>query len=239
MLICPQPHQHTTSTVWYFSSKLIHVEADEPRRSGRATKGQHTKANEEPEPVKKRGKGRQSKAAKAQEEEEEEDAIIRCICGYVKEDKKDKRAMICCDKCLAWQHNICMGLSDEEDQQPDSYFCEQCKPSDHKETLAAIARGEKPWEDRQAQHEREEEEQKAQKRKGGRKSKGGRPSEAKEAREAVAAPHGATPAQQKATPVADVPQKRKLPTELHIESSTPDQVCPLPTLFAECNTNFV
>ena len=53
--------------------------------------------------------------------------------------------MICCDNCEAWQHNDCMGLPD--DYAPPQYFCEECKPEDHKELLAAVAKGEKPWEE--------------------------------------------------------------------------------------------
>ena len=207
------------------------------RRSGRATKGQHTKNSEEPDTtVKKRaGKGGRSKAAKKAEAEatpeEEEDAIIRCVCGYVEEDKNDQRAMICCDNCLAWQHNTCMGLSDDDDMLPEKYYCELCKPKDHKELLDAMARGEKPWVERNAQKEREEEEKKARKRKG-KKGKGGRPSEVKAApvAEPPAAPQLPPP-----TPVASTPvlppsqasetkseasgQKRKLQSEMLIDTS--------------------
>ena len=130
--------------------------------------------------------------------------------------------MICCDKCSAWQHNICMGLSDDDDLLPDSYFCEQCKPQDHKETLAAIARGEKPWEEREARHERDEEETKSKKRKGGKKGKGGRASEVKETQETEASPSPA--AAKPAQLVPDSTQKRKLPSEIHIETSNQEQV---------------
>ena len=198
-----------------FIMSLTHIRTDEVRRSGRATKGQHTKANEEPEPVKKRGRGRQSKAAK---EEEEGADIIRCICGYIKEDKRDKRPMICCDTCSAWQHNICMGVSDDEDEIPDNYWCEKCKPEDHRETLAAIERGENIWEERQARHKQEEEEERARKRKKGKKGKGGRASEVKEDGEADSAQSPAAKPQV-STPKADAPQKRKLPSELQIDSS--------------------
>lgn len=39
--------------------------------------------------------------------------------------------MVCCDQCEVWQHCECMGL--EEQEIPEQYFCEQCKPSDHLE----------------------------------------------------------------------------------------------------------
>lgn len=79
--------------------------------------------------------------------------------------------MICCDKCEVWQHNSCMGLA--EDYEADTYFCEQCKPSDHKDLLAAMARGEKPWEEVL----RKFEEKSRKKGKKGRKSGAGRTSE--------------------------------------------------------------
>ena len=86
--------------------------------------------------------------------------------------------MIICDRCDAWQHNACMEISENSEELPDQYFCEQCKPEDHKELLAKVARGEKPWEERARQREREEAERKGRKRKG-KKGKRGRPSEAK------------------------------------------------------------
>ena len=89
---------------------------------------------------KKKGKG--AKKAASVEVEEEDDQNIRCICGLYDENEEG-RAMIACDQCNAWQHNGCMGL--EEDAEPKTYFCEQCKPGSHKKLLAAVARGEKPW----------------------------------------------------------------------------------------------
>lgn len=87
--------------------------------------------------------------------------------------------MICCDSCEAWQHNECMGVTENEDEQPESYHCEQCRPEEHPALLAATRRGEKPWEDRkQARLERERQERNEKKRgKGGRKSVGGRKSQ--------------------------------------------------------------
>lgn len=37
--------------------------------------------------------------------------------------------MVCCDECEVWQHCECMGL--EEQDIPDQYFCELCKPCNH------------------------------------------------------------------------------------------------------------
>ena len=158
---------------------------DDVRRSGRATKGQHPKNQEAPEVTtpKPRGKGNKSKAAKQASAtpppEEDADAIIRCICGYVEEDEDDDRVMIVCDNCEAWQHNECMEVSENTDELPDQYFCELCKPEDHRELLAKVKRGEKPWEEREKQREIEEQERKARRRKGGKKGKKGRASEVK------------------------------------------------------------
>lgn len=38
----------------------------------------------------------------------------------------DDGYMICCDKCLVWQHVECMGL--DRSNIPDNYFCEKCEP---------------------------------------------------------------------------------------------------------------
>lgn len=40
--------------------------------------------------------------------------------------------MVQCDKCEVWQHCRCMGL--EQPDIPDQYYCEQCKPENHKTT---------------------------------------------------------------------------------------------------------
>ncbi|OAD78527.1 hypothetical protein PHYBLDRAFT_163636 [Phycomyces blakesleeanus NRRL 1555(-)] len=37
--------------------------------------------------------------------------------------------MVQCDKCEVWQHCECVGL--EEQDIPDQYYCEQCKPENH------------------------------------------------------------------------------------------------------------
>lgn len=158
---------------------------DEVRRSGRATKGQNPKNQDDGPDVatpKQRGKGGRSRAQKRATPSpppEDADAIIRCVCGYVEEDKDDERGMIQCDNCKAWQHNECMEVAEDPADLPDEYFCELCRPEDHVELLAKVARGEKPWEERARQREREEEERKARRRKGGRKGKKGRISEIK------------------------------------------------------------
>ncbi|KAI9795917.1 MAG: hypothetical protein M1835_004946 [Candelina submexicana] len=161
--------------------------ADEPRRSGRATKGQHTKIDEHeaPAPAAKRskkgatGRSKSSKPASAEptpSEDDDPNAIIRCICGATEEVEDDDRMMISCDKCEAWQHNECMEVTEDQDKLPDKYLCEQCRPADHKELLAKVARGEKPWEERAKEREKAEEEKRARRRRSGKKGKGGRKS---------------------------------------------------------------
>ena len=209
---------------------------DDVRRSGRATKGQHTKNVDEPEvPPPKRGKaGRPPKASKQvstpteDEEEKEEPAIIRCICGYIVEDEDDERTMVICDNCSAWQHNICMGISEDPDDLPEQYFCEQCRPEDHKELLDAIARGETPWVERELQRQREEQEKKGRKRKGGKRGKKAKNQETKA--ETPKEPNGSTapgptlpPPQVFSTPAKpEISQKRKLSEDLNTQAVSID-----------------
>ena len=155
-----------------------YVPDPEPRRSVRSTKGQH-KAHEAPEAAsgpKKRGRKGGKKSEEKQEESEVE--VIRCVCGATEQDEDDGAAWIACDQCGAWQHNVCMGVSEFAEDIPKHYFCEVCKPEDHKELLDGVARGEKPWEDRR--RAAEEEKARDKKKKGGRKAKGKRGSDPKE-----------------------------------------------------------
>lgn len=194
------------------------------RRSGRATKGQHTKNIEEAEvPTPKRGaKGSKAKALKQTSTEasppadDAEEAIIRCICGYVEEDEDDDRTMVICDRCEAWQHNECMEISENSEDLPEQYYCELCRPQDHKELLAKVARGEKPWEERVKQRELEAEARKARRRKGGKKGKKGRLSEVQVAKTEVPNGNG-TPAKQP-SPKAASP-KQPVPKQLLPEQS--------------------
>lgn len=57
-----------------------------------------------------------------------------------------------------------------DDYAPPQYFCEECKPEDHEELLAAVGRGEKPWEEVARQREAAEAEKFA-KKKGGKKGR--------------------------------------------------------------------
>ena len=103
---------------------------DEPRRSGRATKGQHKNASSSPPPAPKPAKGAAAKQnkktaasqeIKEEEEEGDEEDVIRCVCGD--DNEADKRAFVSCDACSVWQHNICMGVPEDEDEVGEHYFC--------------------------------------------------------------------------------------------------------------------
>ena len=132
-----------------------------------------------------------------------------------------------------------MGISENADELPEHYFCEQCKPEDHKQLLAQMARGEKPWEERNAQKQQEEEEKKGRKRKG-KKGKRGRPSEVQP--EKPKEPNGAqAPVQVQAalsSPISqespmvhtEVGQKRKLPAELDTQIAVADGVSQHPLI---------
>ncbi|PNH45868.1 hypothetical protein VD0004_g2105 [Verticillium dahliae] len=142
----------------------------EPRRSVRATKGQHTKAfDDQPlEAPKKRGRKK-----KQQQELEPEEEIIRCVCGATdQDDDEDDQVWVACDTCGAWQHNVCMGMPD--DNLPEHYYCEQCRPQleYHKELLSGIAEGRKPWEERQKAYRDRKSAEAAEKKKKPGKKKG-------------------------------------------------------------------
>ncbi|KAF2149356.1 hypothetical protein K461DRAFT_45160 [Myriangium duriaei CBS 260.36] len=146
--------------------------ADEPRRSGRATKGQNKTLDEPAEATPKQkktaAKAKTTKKAtpvepEPQEEEEEAEETIRCVCGDNTDDEGGRK-FICCDACEVWQHNVCMGISLDDNEQPEHYFCEQCRPEEHKELLDAMTRGEPIWEERQKAV-------KAAKKKGGKRGR--------------------------------------------------------------------
>ncbi|KAK4168431.1 SPOC domain-containing protein [Cladorrhinum sp. PSN259] len=146
----------------------------EPRRSVRATKGQHKALEQLDQPLeapKKRSGGSKKGKKAAAEREEPEEEIIRCACGASEQDEDANEPWIACDECGAWQHNICMGLSQYDEDLPKLYYCEICKPENHKELLAGIAKGEKPWEARRRAYEEKKNEEKNQKKRGNKKGK--------------------------------------------------------------------
>jgi hypothetical protein len=163
--------------VYPTKSHQADADSDEPRRSGRATKGQHKNASSSPAPnPKPAAKGtasKQSKKAAAsqevkEEEEGDEEDVIRCVCGD--DNEADKRAFVSCDACSVWQHNICMGVPEDEDEVGEHYFCEECRPEEHEETVESIKNGTKIWEQRNKTYLQEKKMSKS------RKSKSGKPS---------------------------------------------------------------
>lgn len=64
-----------------------------------------------------------------------DDEPIRCPCGSKKDlpqSEEYKEAWVCCETCKAWQHSICVGLTEDDSAMPEQYFCEECKPEHHK-----------------------------------------------------------------------------------------------------------
>ncbi|KAJ9091435.1 hypothetical protein QFC21_007225 [Naganishia friedmannii] len=53
--------------------------------------------------------------------------VTRCICGR---EADIDAMMIQCDHCNVWQHGACVGIWGDEEA-PDEYFCELCKPGLH------------------------------------------------------------------------------------------------------------
>lgn len=203
--------------------------AEEPRRSGRSTKGQHKNLDLIPEtPAKKPKSKAQPKEKPPKPSVEptpapsEEEEIIRCICGEYEEEEDVERDMICCDRCSAWQHNDCMGLTFAKGEVPDEYFCEICKPENHKVLLDKIARGEKPWEEAAEKRRKEAEEKKASRRRKGKKGgRRGRPSEPK----SEPKPEMNTPAR---TATSSTPAPAPAPTSATTPTPAPTAAPPSP-----------
>lgn len=171
------------------NANLPPTEETNTRRSARATKGQHKNLDALDQPLeapKKRSGGSSKKGtAKAQaasepattaDGDEGANDIIRCICGTTEQDDESDEMWIACNECDAWQHNVCVGapmdpkVADEMD-----YWCEECRPENHKEYFDALKRGEKIWETRRHAYEEKLKAEKAKKSKKGkgRKSAGG------------------------------------------------------------------
>ncbi|KAK5170598.1 Histone deacetylase complex subunit [Saxophila tyrrhenica] len=105
--------------------------SEPPRRSQRA---HHPK---EEETVKK--------SNEADDDAAEEEEVTRCICGQQEypgpplseafdaaalESEDAGGLFISCDGCSVWQHGGCVGIV-EENEVPDKYFCEECRPKLH------------------------------------------------------------------------------------------------------------
>ncbi|OBZ83749.1 putative histone deacetylase complex subunit cti6 [Choanephora cucurbitarum] len=88
--------------------------AHSSKRSGRQSVGR-----------KKRQPRRRSQST-SDENSTDSSSVTRCICGHT----HSLGLMVQCDKCEVWQHCECMGL--EPPDIPDQYYCEQCKPENHK-----------------------------------------------------------------------------------------------------------
>ncbi|WFD00070.1 Histone deacetylase complex subunit [Malassezia yamatoensis] len=75
------------------------------------------------------------KHEKSQDEEGNQDeGVTRCVCGSTDE---NVGLMIQCETCKCWQHCACMGMHTEDDC-PDVYYCEQCKPENHITLLRSL-----------------------------------------------------------------------------------------------------
>lgn len=203
----------------FWKALLIRVSTEEPRRSGRPTKGQHTKIDPLDQPaveMKKKG-GKKSKMQAVQEEEVE---VIRCVCGATATaGEDDPEPWIACDNCGVWQHNVCMGIPTYEDEIPDNYLCEQCGPDQHQEYFASIQRGQRIWEDRRRAYEiRQAQEEEASKKKGkkGKKRTSDLGSNGKAESPSVSASDAKD---RKETPVRTGSTKRKARDEFHEKES--------------------
>ncbi|TAQ83699.1 hypothetical protein B7494_g7973 [Chlorociboria aeruginascens] len=197
--------------------------ADEPRRSVRATKGQHTKSHDILDQLEPKKKAAKRGAKKAQDEEVE---IIRCVCGATETGDDDGEPWIACDNCSVWQHNICVGVSTYQEDTPDNYLCEQCAPHAHRELLDALTRGEKIWEERRKIHEREQAEEEAFKKKG-KKAKAKRTSDLKPeatTNTTIKSPSTPVESKEKTTPARSGSTKRKARDESQDKEKGPSKM---------------
>lgn len=63
-----------------------------------------------------------------------DEGVTRCVCGSTDE---NLGLMIQCETCKCWQHCSCMGMHSEDDC-PDVYYCEQCRPENHVALLRSL-----------------------------------------------------------------------------------------------------
>jgi len=121
--------------------------SEPPRRSQRAhhPPPKDTESGAPP-PDATRGAGNDDGEEEEEEEEEDEEDITRCVCGHqdypgpplseafssgTAQGEDAGGLFIQCDGCSVWQHGGCVGII-EESQSPDKYYCEECKPREHK-----------------------------------------------------------------------------------------------------------
>lgn len=81
---------------------------------------------------KKREKPKLEERKERDDDENFEDEVIDCICG----NNKDLGFMISCEKCFAWLHGKCVGISKRNE--PDEYYCPRCVKKQQSEKVTII-----------------------------------------------------------------------------------------------------
>ncbi|KAI8066262.1 uncharacterized protein B0P05DRAFT_598912 [Gilbertella persicaria] len=89
------------------------------RRGGRHSVGRRRRTQQQQ---------RRRSQSSSDENSTDSGSVTRCVCGHT----HSLGLMVQCDKCEVWQHCECMGL--EQPDIPDHYYCELCKPENHKLT---------------------------------------------------------------------------------------------------------
>ncbi|EIN11927.1 hypothetical protein PUNSTDRAFT_142135 [Punctularia strigosozonata HHB-11173 SS5] len=69
--------------------------------------------------------------------DEEDSSITRCICGRqdADDDSGNVPFMVFCEDCNVWQHGQCFGFESDAELDGVDWYCEQCRPDQHKELL--------------------------------------------------------------------------------------------------------
>lgn len=108
------------------------VSIDEPKRKKKDHKG--TKRARSGRPKKERKKRKKDEDVDDDEHGEDEaaaeDAQVYCICQVT---YTDERFMIACDGCDNWFHGQCVGISEDDAQLLDRWFCPDCANDGSKE----------------------------------------------------------------------------------------------------------
>lgn len=194
-------------TIFEERTRVLTYSADEPRRSVRATKGQHTKMDLLDQPADMKKKTKKGGKKQAAQDDGDEVEVIRCICGVRATSDDDDEPWIACDKCHVWQHNICVGVSTFDDELPENYMCEECDPVFHKPLLDGIKRGEKLWEENRRAFEQAQQEEEDASKKKGKKGKGKRTSDPKSEMSQTSNGKAKSPS----TPVPEAKKEKKEP----------------------------